>query len=56
MLMAQFDSGAAQFLGILEALWDSTTHLLQKRMPEEPELQDVIVELLSAGISILSGL
>ncbi|XP_034463390.1 cilia- and flagella-associated protein 54-like [Hippoglossus hippoglossus] len=55
MLMAQFDSGAAQFLGILEALWDSTTHLLQKRMPEEPELQEVIVELLSAGISILSG-
>ncbi|XP_019941027.1 cilia- and flagella-associated protein 54 [Paralichthys olivaceus] len=55
MLMAQFDSGAAQFLGILEALWDSPTHLLQTRMPEEPELQEVIVELISAGISILSG-
>ncbi|XP_053298051.1 cilia- and flagella-associated protein 54 [Pleuronectes platessa] len=55
LLMAQFDSSAAQFFCILEALWDSTTHLLQKRMPEEPELQEVIVELLSAGISILSG-
>ncbi|XP_060941291.1 cilia- and flagella-associated protein 54-like [Limanda limanda] len=55
LLMAKFDSSAAQFFCILEALWDSTTHLLQKRMPEEPELVEVIVELLSAGISILSG-
>ncbi|KAM9348845.1 cilia- and flagella-associated protein 54 [Symphorus nematophorus] len=55
MLMAGFDSSAAQFLGILEALWDGTRRPLQTRMPDEPELQRVNVELLSAGISILSG-
>ncbi|XP_018547690.1 cilia- and flagella-associated protein 54 isoform X2 [Lates calcarifer] len=55
MLMGLFDSSAGQFLGILEALWDSTRHPLQTRMPDEPELQEVILELLSAGISILSG-
>ncbi|XP_037604654.1 cilia- and flagella-associated protein 54-like isoform X2 [Sebastes umbrosus] len=55
MLMSLFDSSAAQFLGILEALWDSTRRPLQTRMPDEPELQEVILELLSAGISILSG-
>ena len=53
--MGLFDSSAAQFLGILEALWDSTRHPLQMRMPDKPELQEVILELLSAGISILSG-
>ncbi|XP_068456804.1 cilia- and flagella-associated protein 54 isoform X1 [Clinocottus analis] len=56
MLMSLFDSSPAQFLGILEALWDSTTRPLQTRMPDEPEQQEVILELLSAGISILSGL
>ncbi|XP_068572705.1 cilia- and flagella-associated protein 54 [Cebidichthys violaceus] len=55
MLMGLFDSSPAQFLGILEALWDSTRRPLQTRMPDEPELQEVILELLSAGISILSG-
>ncbi|XP_040907982.1 cilia- and flagella-associated protein 54-like [Toxotes jaculatrix] len=55
MLMGLFDSGAAQFFAILEALWDSTKHPLQTKMPDEPELQEVILELLSAGISILSG-
>ncbi|XP_042355674.1 cilia- and flagella-associated protein 54-like [Plectropomus leopardus] len=55
MLMGLFDSSAAQFLGILEALWDSSRRPLQARMPDEPELQEVILELLSAGISILSG-
>ena len=53
--MSLFDSSAAQFLGILEVLWDSTRRPLQTRMPEEPELQQVILELLAAGISILSG-
>ncbi|XP_071316210.1 cilia- and flagella-associated protein 54 isoform X2 [Trachinotus anak] len=56
MLMGLFDNSAAQFLGILEALWDSNRHPLQVRMPDEPELQEVILELLSAGICILSGL
>nr|XP_043899051.1 cilia- and flagella-associated protein 54-like isoform X4 [Solea senegalensis] len=54
-LVALFDCRAAQFLGVLEALWDSTRQPLQTRMPDEPELQEVILELLSAGISILSG-
>ncbi|XP_029304212.1 cilia- and flagella-associated protein 54 [Cottoperca gobio] len=55
MLMGLFDSSAAQFFGILEALWDSTRSPLQTKMPDEPELQEVILELLSAGLSILSG-
>ncbi|XP_070700150.1 cilia- and flagella-associated protein 54 [Pempheris klunzingeri] len=55
MLTSLFDSSAAQFLGILEALWDSTRRPLQAKMPDDPELQEVILELLSAGISILSG-
>ncbi|XP_033182211.1 cilia- and flagella-associated protein 54 [Anabas testudineus] len=55
MLMGLFESSAAHFVGILEALWDSTKHPLKTRMPDEPELQEVILELLSAGISILSG-
>uniref|UniRef100_A0A665UNS4 Cilia and flagella associated protein 54 n=1 Tax=Echeneis naucrates TaxID=173247 RepID=A0A665UNS4_ECHNA len=55
MLMGLFDNSAAQFLAILEALWDSTRHPLQTKMPDEPEVQEVILELLSAGIGILSG-
>ncbi|KAL7389232.1 hypothetical protein ABVT39_000211 [Epinephelus coioides] len=55
MLMGLFDSSAAQFLSILEALWDNTRCPLQMKMPDEPELQEVILELLSAGVSILSG-
>uniref|UniRef100_A0A8C9YIX1 Cilia and flagella associated protein 54 n=1 Tax=Sander lucioperca TaxID=283035 RepID=A0A8C9YIX1_SANLU len=56
MLMGLFDSSAAQFLGILEALWDSTRRPLPSRMPDDPELQEINLELLSAGISILSVL
>ncbi|KAM8897416.1 cilia- and flagella-associated protein 54 isoform 3-T3 [Spinachia spinachia] len=55
ILIALFDSSPAQLLGILEALWDSTRRPLQSRMPDEPERQEVTLELLSAGISILSG-
>ncbi|KAI9542427.1 hypothetical protein NQZ68_020774 [Dissostichus eleginoides] len=40
MLMSLLDSSAAQFLGILEALWDSTRRPLHTRMPDEPELQE----------------
>ncbi|XP_065819323.1 cilia- and flagella-associated protein 54 isoform X4 [Labrus bergylta] len=54
VLMGLFDSSAAQFLGILEALWDSNKRPLETRIPDEPELQEVILELLSAGISIVS--
>nr|XP_040035732.1 cilia- and flagella-associated protein 54-like isoform X2 [Gasterosteus aculeatus aculeatus] len=55
ILMALFDSSPAQLLGILETLWDSTRRPLQSRMPDEPERQEVTLELLSAGMSILSG-
>ncbi|XP_047462207.1 cilia- and flagella-associated protein 54-like isoform X2 [Mugil cephalus] len=55
MLVGLFDCSAGQFLGILEALWDSTTRPLQMKMPDDPELVEVFLELLSAGITILSG-
>ncbi|XP_053187065.1 cilia- and flagella-associated protein 54-like [Scomber japonicus] len=55
MLMGLFDSKAAQFLAILEALWDSNKRPLHTRVSDEPELQELVLELLSAGISILSG-
>ncbi|XP_030009343.1 cilia- and flagella-associated protein 54 [Sphaeramia orbicularis] len=55
ILMSLFDSSAAQFLGILEALWDSTRRPLQTVVSDEAEQQEVVLELLSAGISILSG-
>ncbi|XP_051793490.1 cilia- and flagella-associated protein 54 isoform X2 [Acanthochromis polyacanthus] len=55
ILTGLFDSKAGQFFCILEALWDSTTRTLQMRMADDPEQQDVFSELLSAGISILSG-
>uniref|UniRef100_A0A667YSX1 Uncharacterized protein n=1 Tax=Myripristis murdjan TaxID=586833 RepID=A0A667YSX1_9TELE len=55
VLIELYDSSAAQFLGILEALWDSSRRPLQTGMPDEPELQEVVLELLSAGISILGG-
>ncbi|XP_077402899.1 cilia- and flagella-associated protein 54 isoform X1 [Vanacampus margaritifer] len=55
MLMGLFDSSASQFLGICEALWDSSLRPLQARLPEELELQEVVLELFASGISILSG-
>lgn len=53
--MSLFDSGAAYFLGILEALWDTGWSLLQNKMPDDPDQQEVIMELLSAGVRVLSG-
>lgn len=55
VLMSLFDNGAAYFLGILEALWDTGWGLLQNKMPEDPDQQEVIMELLSAGMRVLSG-
>ncbi|XP_051903084.1 cilia- and flagella-associated protein 54-like isoform X2 [Hippocampus zosterae] len=55
MLMGLFDSSASQFLGICEALWDSSMRPLQTKLPEELELQEVVLELFASGISILSG-
>ncbi|CAJ1063980.1 cilia- and flagella-associated protein 54-like isoform X6 [Xyrichtys novacula] len=54
ILEGLFDNSAARFQGILEALWDSSKHPLEMRMAEKPECHDVILELLSAGIIILS--
>lgn len=53
--MSVFDSGAAYFLGILEALWDAGWCPLQNKMPEDPDQQEVIMELLSAGVRVLAG-
>uniref|UniRef100_A0A674BP28 Cilia- and flagella-associated protein 54-like n=1 Tax=Salmo trutta TaxID=8032 RepID=A0A674BP28_SALTR len=55
VLMELFEGNAAQFLAIVEALWDTSRRPLQTGMPEEPEIQEVSLELMSAGISILSG-
>ncbi|KAJ8249933.1 hypothetical protein COCON_G00231490 [Conger conger] len=54
-LMGLFEGGAARFLALTEALWDSSRRPLQTGALEEPELQEVALELLSAGISILAG-
>uniref|UniRef100_A0A3P9HZ60 Uncharacterized protein n=1 Tax=Oryzias latipes TaxID=8090 RepID=A0A3P9HZ60_ORYLA len=56
LLTSMFDSCAAQFLAILEALWDSSARPLQMRMLGDAELQETALELLSAGLRILSGL
>lgn len=53
--MSLFDSGAAYFLGILEALWDVGWGPLQNKMPDDPDQQEVVMELLTAGMRVLSG-
>ncbi|XP_028277985.1 cilia- and flagella-associated protein 54 [Parambassis ranga] len=55
LLEDTFDCSAGHFLGILEALWDSKTRPLQMTVPDTPELLEVVLELMSAGIYILSG-
>nr|XP_055046418.1 cilia- and flagella-associated protein 54-like isoform X2 [Misgurnus anguillicaudatus] len=55
ILMEMFKSPAAQFLAVLEALQDTSVRPLQTGMPEEFEVQEVVMELISAGISLLSG-
>ncbi|XP_066561432.1 cilia- and flagella-associated protein 54 isoform X1 [Amia ocellicauda] len=55
LLMEMFDGSAAQFLALQEALWDSSRRPLHTGPSEEHELQEVSLELLSAGISILAG-
>ncbi|KAJ8374133.1 hypothetical protein SKAU_G00047130 [Synaphobranchus kaupii] len=54
-LMGLFEGGAARFLALTEALWDGSHRPLQTGLPEEPEMQEVALELLSAGISLLAG-
>ncbi|KAA0721041.1 Cilia- and flagella-associated protein 54 [Triplophysa tibetana] len=53
MLMEMFDGNAAQFLALLQALHDSSVRPLQTGMPEEFEVQEVVLELISAGITLL---
>ncbi|XP_047660100.1 cilia- and flagella-associated protein 54 isoform X2 [Tachysurus fulvidraco] len=55
ILMELFDGNAAQFLAVLEALWDSSRRPLQTGFPDDPDIQEVAIELMSAGISLLSG-
>ncbi|XP_010290005.1 PREDICTED: uncharacterized protein CFAP54, partial [Phaethon lepturus] len=57
LLTEMFDSAAAQFLAILEALSDSSRHVLHPAppVPDEIEIRDVISELFFAGLEILSG-
>ncbi|NWU02627.1 CFA54 protein, partial [Urocynchramus pylzowi] len=57
LLVAMFDSAAAQFLAILEALSDRSRNLLPPHppVPEEMQIRDVTSELFSAGLEILSG-
>ncbi|XP_073695305.1 cilia- and flagella-associated protein 54 [Garra rufa] len=55
ILMEMFEGNAARFLAVLEALQDSSVRPLQTSMPEEFEVQDVVLELISAGTSLLSG-
>ncbi|KAM6320974.1 LOW QUALITY PROTEIN: cilia- and flagella-associated protein 54 [Aegotheles albertisi] len=57
LLTEMFDGAAAQFLAILEALSDSSRHVLRPAppVPDEVEIRDVISELFFAGLEILSG-
>lgn len=54
--MEKFEGKAAQFLAVLEALHDSSVRPLQTGMPKEFEVQEVAMELISAGSSLLSGM
>lgn len=54
--MELFEGSAAQFLALLEALWDTSRRPLQTGIPDDPDIQEVTVELMSAGVSILSGI
>ncbi|XP_060759219.1 cilia- and flagella-associated protein 54 [Neoarius graeffei] len=55
ILMELFDGNAAQFLAVLAALSDSSRRPLQTGIPDDPDIQKVAFELMSAGISLLSG-
>ncbi|XP_010006376.1 PREDICTED: uncharacterized protein CFAP54 [Chaetura pelagica] len=57
LLTEMFESDAAQFLAILEALSDSSRHVLGPAPPppDEVEICDVISELFFAGLEILTG-
>ncbi|XP_028322438.1 cilia- and flagella-associated protein 54 isoform X3 [Gouania willdenowi] len=55
LLTKLFHCNPGHFWGILEALRDSTADPLQMRMSVNPQRKEVVLELLSAGIRVLSG-
>lgn len=55
LLMDLFDCHAAQLLAVIEALRDTSRRPLQTGPPQDPDDQEVVLELLSAGASILGG-
>ncbi|KPP66935.1 hypothetical protein Z043_114519, partial [Scleropages formosus] len=56
LLMEMFEGHAAQLLAVIEALWDTSHRPLHTGIPEEPEMREVVMELLSVGVSILTGI
>ncbi|XP_072554805.1 cilia- and flagella-associated protein 54 isoform X3 [Paramormyrops kingsleyae] len=56
LLMDLFDCHAAQLLAVIEALRDTSRRPLQTGPPQDPDDQEVVLELLSAGASILGGI
>ncbi|XP_051780337.1 cilia- and flagella-associated protein 54 isoform X2 [Erpetoichthys calabaricus] len=55
LLVEMFEGSAAQFLAVIEALWDSSRRVLQTGIHEEQEVMEVTQELLWAGTAILAG-
>ncbi|XP_076861097.1 cilia- and flagella-associated protein 54 isoform X4 [Brachyhypopomus gauderio] len=55
ILTELFVGNAAQFLAVLEALRDPSRRPLSTGLSDEAEIQEVELELMAAGISILSG-
>ncbi|XP_039616500.1 cilia- and flagella-associated protein 54 [Polypterus senegalus] len=55
LLVEMFEGSAAQFLAVIEALWDSSRRVLQTGTHEEQEVMEVTQELLWAGTAILAG-
>uniref|UniRef100_A0A8C9RCS4 Cilia and flagella associated protein 54 n=1 Tax=Scleropages formosus TaxID=113540 RepID=A0A8C9RCS4_SCLFO len=52
LLMEMFEGHAAQLLAVIEALWDTSHRPLHTGIPEEPEMREVVMELLSVGTSL----
>uniref|UniRef100_A0A8C9RDI1 Cilia- and flagella-associated protein 54-like n=1 Tax=Scleropages formosus TaxID=113540 RepID=A0A8C9RDI1_SCLFO len=54
LLMEMFEGHAAQLLAVIEALWDTSHRPLHTGIPEEPEMREVVMELLSVGVMIMA--
>ena len=55
VLVEVFEGAAAQLLAVLEALGGGPCRPLHTGLPEEPEPQEVVLELLAAAASLLAG-